>query len=80
MVHSYNLDRASSGASDASREHDPLLLLPTPIYIKLYFWSSELNPFTIFSLSAGGGSSCGRLWCCSCRVLCGVVLVVCLCV
>jgi len=31
-------------------------------------------------LSEVGGSSCGRLWCCSCRVLCGVVLVVCLCV
>jgi len=31
-------------------------------------------------LSWGGGSSCSRLWCCSCRVLCGVVLVVCLCV
>ena len=33
-------------------------------------------------LSAGGGgeSSCGRLWCCSCRVVCCVVLVVCLCV
>ena len=28
----------------------------------------------------GDGSSCGRLWRCSCRVLCGVLLVVCLCV
>ena len=28
----------------------------------------------------GGGSSCGRLWRCSCRVVCCVVLVVCLCV
>jgi len=32
------------------------------------------------SLSAGGGgSSCGRLWCCSCRVVCCVVLAVCVC-
>ena len=28
----------------------------------------------------GGGSSCGRLWCCSCRVLCGGAPVMCLCV
>ena len=28
----------------------------------------------------GGASSCGRLWCYSCRIVCCVVLVVCLCV
>jgi len=28
----------------------------------------------------GRGSSCGRVWCVSCRVVCCVVLVVCLCV
>jgi len=85
MVHSYNHDRASSGAADTPtntylyrnsisgpctyilshlfqawfiptttiallpeplmllRQHDPPLLLPTPIYIKLYFRSLELN-------------------------------------
>jgi len=28
----------------------------------------------------GGGSSCDRVWCCSCRVWCGIVTVVRLCV
>ena len=32
------------------------------------------------SVCGGVGSSCGRLWCCSCRVVCCVVLVACLCV
>jgi len=33
---------------------------------------------TSIVVSEGGGFVCSRLWCCSCRVLCGVVLVVCL--
>jgi len=37
--------------------------------------------FTYSYVSAGGGSSCGRLWCCSCRVVCSVVLfLLCVCV
>jgi len=39
------------------------------------------SPRHLRSLSReGGGSSCGRLWRCSCGVLCGGVLVVCVCV
>jgi len=39
-----------------------------------------LGVFFWWGGGGGGGSSCGRLWCCSCRVVCCVVLVVCLCV
>ena len=34
-------------------------------------------PPSIVVKCGGGGSSCGRLWCCSCRVVCLVLFLLC---
>jgi len=43
----------------------------------IYVWHRLLTTLTSLLSAGGGGSSCGRLWCCSCRVVSCVVLVVC---
>jgi len=61
--------------------HIPALLcLAVSSYLSYFYVVLQLDRWISILLSEGGDSSCGHLWCCSCRVLCGVVLVVCLCV